>query len=121
PGSPSVTLRLARHLLAHEAFDEAAGILDTGDVPAVPQADALRGELARARGDAGAAADAFARALGPDLGLTNPWRCASCSATSMAWTARCSACGSWDTLRAASEDAGGSSPLTSDSLIRHER
>jgi lipopolysaccharide biosynthesis regulator YciM len=121
PGNASVTLRLARHLLAHEAFDEAAGVLDASAVPAVPQADALRGELARVRGDAAAAADGFARALGPDLGLTTPWRCAACSATSATWTARCSACGRWDTLRAASEDAGGSSPLASDSLIRPER
>jgi tetratricopeptide (TPR) repeat protein len=121
PGNVSVTLRLARHLLAHEAFDEAVGVLDASAVPAVPQADALRGELARVRGDAAAAADGFARALGPDLGLTTPWRCAACSAASATWTARCSACGRWDTLRAASEDAGGSSPLASDSLIRPER
>jgi len=121
PEDVGVTLRLARHLLAHEAFDEAAGILDTGAVPVVPQADALRGELARARGDTAAAANGFARALGADLGLTAPWRCAACTATTATWTARCSACGRWDTLRAASEDAGGSSSLTSDSLIRPER
>src|SRR5262249_50316306 len=120
-GNAGVTLRLARHLLTHEAFDEAASVLDTSAVPAVPQADALRGELARARGDAAAAADGFARALGPDLGLTTPWRCAECSATRATWTARCSACGRWDTLRAASENADGSSPPTSDSLIRPER
>src|SRR5262249_27675954 len=121
PGNASVTLRLARHLVTHEAFDEAAGVLDTSAVPAVPQADALRGELARARGDAAGAADGFARALGPDLGLTTPWHCAACSATRGSWAARCSACGRWDTLRAASEDADGSSPLSSDSLIRPER
>src|SRR5262249_61121724 len=98
PGNASVTLRLARLLLAHEAFDEAAGVLDASAVPAVPQADALRGELARVRGDAAAAADSFARALGPDLGLPPPWRCAACSATSPASTARCSACGRLDPL-----------------------
>ena len=121
PENAGLTLRLARHLLAHEALDEAAGILDAGVMPAVRQADALRGELARTRGDAAAAADGFARALGPDLGLTTPWRCVACTATTATWTARCSACGRWDTLRAASEDAGGSSSLTSDSLIRPER
>ena len=55
------------------------------------------------------------------LRLTTPWRCAACSATSATWTARCGACGRWDTLRAASEDVGGSPPLASDSLIRPER
>src|SRR5262249_498235 len=104
PEDVGVTLRLPRHLLPHEPFRDAAGPLGTGAVPAVPQADALRGELARARGDAAAAADGFARALGADLGLTAPWRCAACTATTATWTARCSACGRWDTLRAASED-----------------
>jgi lipopolysaccharide biosynthesis regulator YciM len=121
PGNAGVTLRLARQLLAHEALDEATGILDTDPMLAVPQADALRGELARARGDATAAAEGFARALGPDLGLTTPWRCNACTATAASWSARCSACGRWDTLRAASENAGASSSLTSDSLIRPER
>src|SRR5262249_61302166 len=75
-------------------------------------ADALRGGPARARGDAAAAADAFARALGPDLGFSSPWRCAACTATAERWSARCTACDRWDTLRASSEDAGGSSRHT---------
>jgi tetratricopeptide (TPR) repeat protein len=121
PDQPVVSLRLARHLLAHDAVDEAAGILDALSEPATRPADALRGEIARARGDAPAAADGFARALGPDLGLSSPWRCAACTATVERWSARCGACGRWDTLRASSEDAGASARPTSDSLIRPER
>src|SRR5262249_61685202 len=84
-------------------------------------ADALRGGPARARGAAAAAADAFARGLGPDLGFSGPWRCAACTATAERWSARCTACDRWDTLRASSEDAGGSTRHTSDLLIRPAR
>jgi hypothetical protein len=99
----SVALRLARHLIAQGDLDEAAEILSgLPDGPAA-LADGLRGELARARGDAGVAADAFARALGPELGLTAPWRCTACGAGTPRWAARCAACHRWDSLRAAAE------------------
>jgi len=82
-------------------------------------ADGVRGELARARGDARAAADAFARALGPGLGLVEPWRCDGCGAGAGRWTARCAACGRWDTLRARAEKpAGIERSTTSESLMR---
>jgi len=100
---PSVALRLARHLIGQGDLDEAAEILNGLPDGAPDLTDALRGELARARGDAGAAADAFARALGPELGLTAPWRCTACGAGTARWAARCTACHRWDSLRARAE------------------
>ncbi len=105
PTDAGLGLRLARHLIGRGDLDAAATILDgLPEAPAV-MTDALRAELARARGDASAAADAFARALGPGLGLEEPWRCLVCRATADAWAARCAACGRWDTLRTRVEEA----------------
>jgi lipopolysaccharide biosynthesis regulator YciM len=118
-GDAAVTLRLARHLISRGELEEAARLLDGVPGAAAPLVDGLRGELARARGDARAAADAFARALGPELGLVEPWRCAGCGACAERWTARCAACGRWDTLRArAEQDAGVERSTTSESLMR---
>jgi tetratricopeptide (TPR) repeat protein len=103
---PGVALRLARHLIARGDLDEAAAILDALPESSAALADALRGEVARARGDTRAAADAFARALGPGLGLDEPWRCRSCGAGAPRWAARCAACGRWDSLRARAEESG---------------
>src|SRR5262249_11177974 len=99
PSDTGLALRLARHLLVQGDLDGAAAVLD--GLPG--SADTLRAELARTRGDANGAADAFARALGPDLGLDRPWQCLACRATPERWDARCSACGRWDTLRARAE------------------
>ena len=52
PAEPAVALRLARHLIARGELDEAARVLDGAPEAAAPLADGLRGELARARGDA---------------------------------------------------------------------
>jgi thioredoxin-like negative regulator of GroEL len=104
PTDVGLALRLARHLIACGDLDGAAAVLDgLPDAPAA-MTDALRAELARARGDTRAAADAFARALGPGLGLEEPWQCVACRATAAAWTARCAACGRWDTLRTHAEE-----------------
>jgi Tfp pilus assembly protein PilF len=119
PAEPAVALRLARHLIARGELDEAARVLDGVPEAAAPLADGLLGELARARGDVRAAADAFARALGPELGLVEPWCCGACGATAAHWTARCAACGRWDTLRARAEKpTGNERHTTSESLMR---
>jgi thioredoxin-like negative regulator of GroEL/uncharacterized integral membrane protein len=116
---PSVALRLARHLIGRGDLDEAAQVLNGLPDGAAALADALRGELARARGDAGAAADAFARALGPDLGLAAPWRCAACGAGTARWAARCTACHRWDSLRARAEQPASTEHVkTSEALMR---
>jgi len=114
-----VALRLARHLISRGDLDEAAQILSAiPDGPAA-LADTLRGELARARGDAGAAADAFARALGPDLGMAAPWCCAACGAGTARWAARCTTCHRWDSLRARAEQPAGIEQVkTSEALMR---
>src|SRR4030095_12229812 len=66
PGGPALALRLARHLLAHGDLDGAAAVLDGLPETADPTAQALRAELARARGGVRRAADGFARALAAD-------------------------------------------------------
>lgn len=119
PTDHGLALRLARHLVARGDLAGAAAVLDT--LPERPAAatDALRAELARARGETRAAADAFARVLGPGLGLDDPWRCRACGAATDRWTARCTACGRWDTLRSRAEDAYRTEPsVASDALIR---
>jgi HemY protein len=105
PADAGLALRLARHLLTQGDQDGAAAVLDGLPEPSPRTAHALRAELARARGDVHGAADAFARALAPDLGLDEPWRCLACGATAERWDARCAACGRWDTLRGRAEVA----------------
>jgi thioredoxin-like negative regulator of GroEL len=122
PGDPALALRLARHLLAHGDLDGAAAVLDGLPETADPTAQALRAELARARGDVRSAADGFARALGPDLALDEPWQCIACQACAERWDARCAACGRWDTLRGRAEAVrshdGAVTAVTSEALIR---
>ena len=111
---PVVALHLARHLLARGELDDAAVVLD--GLPDGAASQVLRGQLARARGDTAAAADAFALAVGPGLGLDEPWRCTACQAVAAQWTARCDACGRWDALRSRAEEPGCSerSPASAD-------
>jgi thioredoxin-like negative regulator of GroEL len=116
PTDTALALRLARHLLAQGDADGAAAVLDGLPQPSPLHAVTLRAELARTRGDARGAADAFACALGPDLGLDQPWQCLACRAAAARWDARCTACGRWDTLRARAEaldrhDGGGASEV----------
>src|SRR5262245_35227936 len=103
PGDIGLALRLARHLLARGEPDAAAAVLDGVPDPVPPAAHALRAELARTRGDTATAVDEFAHALGPDLGLAQPWRCRDCGATANRWDARCARCGRWDTVRSSTE------------------
>jgi len=102
----AVAMRLARHLIAGGELEEATALLDGLPETSATLADALRGEVARARGDTRTAADAFARVLGPGLGLDEPWRCRACGAGAPRWAARCTACGRWDSLRARAEESG---------------
>jgi tetratricopeptide (TPR) repeat protein len=119
PDEPGVALRLVRVLIGRNELDEAERTLNGLPDAAAPLADALRGELARARGDARAAADAFARAVGPGLGLVEPWRCHECGASTARWVARCATCGRWDSLRARAEQpAFGERSKTSEPLMR---
>jgi tetratricopeptide (TPR) repeat protein len=103
PGEATLALRLARHQLEHGDPDAAAAVLDGLPGATDPAALALRAEVARARGDAQGAADGFARALGRDLGLDEPWQCIACQACTEHWNPRCAACGRWDTLRGRTE------------------
>lgn len=119
PDDVGLSLRLARHLLAQGDQDGAGAVLDGLPDTALPAGDIMRAELARARGDVRAAADTFARAFGPDLGLDEPWRCHACRAVAERWDARCVACGRWDTLRARTEALDRrAAPVASEALIR---
>ncbi len=119
PADAALALRLAVHLLTHDDQDGAAAVLDGLPDATSPTAHAVRAELARVRGDAQAAAEGFARALGPDLGLDDPWRCLACGAAADEWRPRCVSCGRWDTLHARSElPARHQHAVTSEALIR---
>jgi tetratricopeptide (TPR) repeat protein len=115
-GAPAVALFLARHLIQRGDLDQAAELLGglSATLKEEPLAHALWGELSRRRGSHDVAANSFSQALGADLGLSTPFRCAACRQAAAAWQARCAGCGQWGTYRAAVEDlragAGGAVP-----------
>lgn len=98
PGDAMLALYELRSFIASGEWDAAARALDALPEGARgPAADALRAEWHRRRGEAGAAAEAYARALGPGLGLAGPARCRACGGTTAGWTGLCAACGRWNT------------------------
>jgi predicted Zn-dependent protease len=109
PGDIALRLVFARHLLRTGALDDAAALLE--EPVATPQAEALRGEVARRRGDFEGAAASLAHALGPGLGLATRWQCATCATPAGAWAPRCGACRRWNTLTAVA--AGPGAPVDS--------
>jgi tetratricopeptide (TPR) repeat protein len=101
----TVPLLFARHLITRGALDDAAellaGLPSALEGHALPQA--LWGELHRRRGNDKLAAESFSRALGLDLGLVLPYRCAACRQAADTWSGFCEACRSWGTYQAAAE------------------
>jgi tetratricopeptide (TPR) repeat protein len=107
PDAGAVPLLLARHLIVQSALEEAAEVLSTVPAPLSghPLVHTLWGELHRRRGNHTLAADTFARALAPDLGVAAPFRCTGCRRPADAWEAYCAGCGRWGTFRARVERA----------------
>jgi hypothetical protein len=98
----AVPLLLARHLIAHDALDDAAEVLNGLAEPAAahPLVHALWGELHRRQGNHSVAAETYARAFGADLGVFAPLRCATCRRPAATWTGYCDECRRWGTLEA---------------------
>jgi tetratricopeptide (TPR) repeat protein len=105
PTSPALRLLFARHLLAQGALDQADEVLTSlpSSVAGHPVAHALWGELHRRRGNHSLAADTYARAFEPELGLVGQFRCAVCRTAVDAWSGYCAECRHWGTLRARAE------------------
>jgi tetratricopeptide (TPR) repeat protein len=103
--SPALAFLFARHLILKGELDEAAELLGSLAAPLRdrPLAHALWGELHRRRGNVDVAAKSYSDAWGPTLGVTAPFRCATCRRPAEAWQARCEGCGRWGTYRAAAE------------------
>ena len=102
PENASVALLFARHLIAQRRLDEAEAALNALPASAAGNrlVHVLWGEVHRARGNASLAAETYARAFGPELGLTVPFRCAACRRQAAAWSGYCEECRQWGTLEA---------------------
>lgn len=107
PESAAVTLLLARHLIAHGAFEDASDVLSSLPPPLAGHAlaHAVWGDLHRRRGNHQLAADTFMRAFGPELGLLVPFECSACRRRAEEWTGYCEECRRWGTYHAAVESA----------------
>ena len=105
PESGAVTLLLARHLIAHGAFEDASDVLSglPPESAGHTLAHAVWGDLHRRRGNQELAADTFMRAFGPELGLLGPFECSGCRRRAEEWTGYCEGCRRWGTYRAAVE------------------
>jgi lipopolysaccharide biosynthesis regulator YciM len=114
PGDATLTLHLVKLLVGEGQLHEADALLDGVPPAGESLALALRGASQHRQGDAAAAADSFARALGPGLGLTQPWRCRTCGATAPEWSGRCQACERWNTMAAPPEAVNASDALIQD-------
>ncbi len=112
PTAPVLQLHLARWLTTHGEAERPEAVVAGLPESAAPLQRAVQGANALARGDAVAAAEAFAAAIGPELALAGPWACEACGADTPDWAGRCPACGRWDTLR-----AGAERPIASGDLI----
>ena len=99
PDDPIVALHELRSLVLSEQWEAARSALERLPTAAQgPLADVLRAEWHRRRGELADATEAYARALGPGLGLDGPARCSACAATTETWTGRCRACRRWNTV-----------------------
>jgi lipopolysaccharide biosynthesis regulator YciM len=100
PTERSLPLLFARHLLARGDKDLATTTLEEAGAAgsSSPAATALWAESLRQHARHDEAAAAFARALGPGLGLSGPFVCGQCSAMQPAWQATCGSCRAWGTL-----------------------
>jgi predicted Zn-dependent protease len=100
PSERLLPLLFARHLLARGDKDLAATALEEAGAAgsSSPAATALWAESLRQHGRHDEATGAFARALGPGLGLSGPFACGQCGAMQPEWQAACGSCGAWGTL-----------------------
>ncbi len=102
PDAAALPLLLARHLISENRLEQAAGVLEglSDALASSPFALTLWAELARRQGHHERAAELFARAAGPRLGLDAPFRCTICRRHSETWERYCPRCRRWDTVRA---------------------
>jgi len=100
--SSFLALRLVHFLLAEGALDEAAAELDAVEPAVADGAEVrlLRGEIERLRGHDELALEALRAAFDCTRGDPLAHFCTACGRSARDWTARCSACGAWDTLEA---------------------
>ncbi len=102
PGDAVLALHEVRSFILSEQWEAAQQALDAlPDAARGPLAEVLRAEWHRRRGEAGEAVEAYARALGPGLGLDGPVRCTACAAAMETWMGRCPACRRWNTAEIA--------------------
>lgn len=106
--SPLLLCRLVRFLLAEGATEEAVAELAAASprIADKPEAQLLRGEIERVRGNADLALEAFRAAY--DSAGTAPVRylCSACGRSLSDWEARCAGCGEWDSLAVSGEPTG---------------
>ncbi len=102
-GSPALSLGLVRFLLSEGSIDEAAAELEKtkARAPEDPDLQVLSGEVARLRGHAEIALQAFRTALDPTAAARRMHTCRACERTLAHWASRCPGCGAWDSLTAA--------------------
>jgi lipopolysaccharide biosynthesis regulator YciM len=92
---------LLRHLVLQGRLDEAAETLETLPPPVGGHSlvHVLSAELHRRRGNLSLAADAYSRAIGSDLGVASPFRCAVCRRPADSWKGYCEECRRWGTYQ----------------------
>ena len=106
--SPLLLCRLVRFLLAEGATEEAVAELAAASpgIAEKPEAQLLRGEIERVRGNADLALEAF-RAAYDSAGMARvPYLCSACGRSLSDWEARCVGCGEWDSLQVSGEPTG---------------
>ena len=111
PGDAAVVASLARRHLDDGTLDEADALLASWPTEAPAAISALRGELCRRQGRPEQALVHFARAAARHLAAADQ-RCRACGTSAPQWTARCAACGRWDTI--VSEDEVGEPSASAD-------
>jgi len=105
PENGVVALMLARHLIGTGDLDAASEVLNAlpATVAGEPVVHVLWAEIHRRRGNATVAADTYARAFGPDMGVIVPFRCTACGHETDTWIAYCPHCHHWATYTARAE------------------
>src|SRR5262249_12722229 len=101
--SPALASSFVRFLLAEGSVDAAASELVRARALFEDSRDLqiLSGEVARLRGNADAALQAFRSALDPSPPARRDYGCRACTRTVGHGAARCPGCGAWDSLAAA--------------------
>jgi predicted Zn-dependent protease len=101
PDEPGIALLFARHLILTGDLQGASTLLESlpPKLTDDPRAHALWAEVHRRRGNHDVAANSYALACGPDLGVVGTFHCTVCNAPAKEWQDYCAACRQWGTFR----------------------